>query len=440
MTKDGVIDLGDSDDEAPPVATRPQKRTYTPDDDIIPLNSPPPHMKRWTNAERPIDVDADEEENLEMYTASQKKKRRELMLDEDPDAPFYRPKRKGRPLSIGDDSQEEVEPVQAGAGPSTRSTARRNSTTAAAARPAPADAGPSTRRAIRLHPLLGVGPDHFADEEYPFGGAPPARRLSKERAALDRDAALAPEMPGAPRKRGAQRPTNSAYPRRLEREAHQPGLDQANRPARVRFGDPLPHPIGPPGPLRPRVRFQNPPEHEDPRHLPVDADLLHMRIVRERQGQIRGLAGLDQEQANHPEMENALAEPGVRAAFLAPVEVSDPVTPPGQSTVSVKDPGIDELVAQLLDILPNICPIYAAEQLTKSATRSDPIQVVADKAFEEGYPIRQTEAEKKKDEEAKDDLGYLGKTYKAEKRRGNWYRLKCETTLEEAFGTMPIGQ
>lgn len=140
---------------------------------------------------------------------------------------------------------------------------------------------------------------------------------------------------------------------------------------------------------------------------------------------------------NYDVMEDVLAEPDVQAAILAPVVLSDAADPADPVPRKIDNADIDALVSQLVELLPDICPIYAGDQLTRSASRSNPIQVVITKALDEGYPKRKSQAEKK---EAGDDSGYLGKTYRAEKRIGRWYRLNCETALEEAFSAVPIAQ
>jgi hypothetical protein len=140
-----------------------------------------------------------------------------------------------------------------------------------------------------------------------------------------------------------------------------------------------------------------------------------------------------------PNMNDVLAEPAVQAAFAAPTNLSDSVDPP----IPVQPPNntakeLDNLLSQLIEILPDICPEYACEKLTPlntAGSRKGAVEAVASKALDDGYPRRQAQKV-----EIRDDSGYLGKTYRAEKRIGDWYTLKCVMALEEAFAVMPVGQ
>jgi hypothetical protein len=294
-------------------------------------------MKKWSNADKPIDIDGDGEENVEIYTAEERKKRRALMLEHDPKAPPIKKKKQTR-------FADAVDRAQPTAGPSTRSTRTRGDT--AGSNHAQGVAGPSRRTAST------------------------GSRSATDVPALDHTQAA-----------------------RCRAQIMQGFADR--------------HPlVGPPPAAANPVVPAAPAEEED---------LLF------------------------PNMNDVLAEPAVQAAFAAPTNLSDPVDPPNP----VQPPNntareLDNLLSQLIEIVPDICPEYACEKLTSLNTAGSckgAVEAVASKALDDGYPRRQAQKV-----EIRDDSGYLGKTYRAEKRIGDWYTLKCVMALEEAFAVMPVGQ
>jgi hypothetical protein len=103
-----------------------------------------------------------------------------------------------------------------------------------------------------------------------------------------------------------------------------------------------------------------------------------------------------------------------------------------------ESPTLDTLVAQLLGIIPDMCPEHASKELQfLLATRQsdNAVETILTKAFDEGYPkfTREPVVEEEGDEEK-----YAGKVYRAEKRRGLCYQALSNAALEEAFPFVPV--
>jgi hypothetical protein len=103
-----------------------------------------------------------------------------------------------------------------------------------------------------------------------------------------------------------------------------------------------------------------------------------------------------------------------------------------------ESPTLDNLVAQLLGIIPDMCPEHASKELQfLLATRQsdNAVETILTKAFDEGYP-------KFTRERVVDEVGgeekYSGKIYRAEKRRGRCYQALSNAALEEAFPFVPV--
>jgi len=101
-------------------------------------------------------------------------------------------------------------------------------------------------------------------------------------------------------------------------------------------------------------------------------------------------------------------------------------------------PELDTLVAQLLDIIPDMCPEHASKELQfLLATRQsdNAVETILTKALDEGYP--KLTRERVVEEDGGEEM-YAGKTYRAEKRRGLCYQALCNAALDEAFPFVPV--
>jgi hypothetical protein len=130
----------------------------------------------------------------------------------------------------------------------------------------------------------------------------------------------------------------------------------------------------------------------------------------------------------------------IKAPGLATVPVPEPAptaTASGSTEAQPLPPSIDALVAEVIAIIPDICPTYASSELQAliNAGQVDTaLEAVLTKAFDTGYP-----KPTKKTAEPGAEEQYLGKVFRAGKRRGEWYQIKCISALEEAFPAMPVG-
>jgi hypothetical protein len=132
----------------------------------------------------------------------------------------------------------------------------------------------------------------------------------------------------------------------------------------------------------------------------------------------------------------------IKAPGLAtvPVREPEPTTTTASGSTGAQPSGpptIDALVAEIIAIIPDICPIYASNELqalVNAGQVDSALEAVLAKAFDTGYA-----KPKKKAAEPGAEEQYLGKVFRAEKRRGDWYQVKCISALEEAFPAMPVG-
>jgi len=111
-------------------------------------------------------------------------------------------------------------------------------------------------------------------------------------------------------------------------------------------------------------------------------------------------------------------------------EASTPGTP--------ESPTLDNLVAQLLGIIPDMCPEHASKELQfLLATRQsdNAVETILTKAFDEGYP--KFTRERVVVDEGGEEM-YAGKVYRAEKRSGLCYQTLCNAALDEAFPFVPV--
>jgi len=101
-------------------------------------------------------------------------------------------------------------------------------------------------------------------------------------------------------------------------------------------------------------------------------------------------------------------------------------------------PELDTLVAQLLGIIPDMCPEHASKELQfLLATRQsdNAVETILTKALDEEYP--KFTRERVVEEDGGEEM-YAGKVYRAEKRRGLCYQALCNAALDEAFPFVPV--
>lgn len=121
-----------------------------------------------------------------------------------------------------------------------------------------------------------------------------------------------------------------------------------------------------------------------------------------------------------------------------------PVSAPATANTTEHPPTAETYNAQIIEILPDICPDYAMrEVLTAAGPANHGVENVIAKALEEGYP-KASDTQKKKEPEVRlepgQEEGYRGQTFRAIRRRGYVYQLKCTEALEQAYPTIPVSQ
>jgi hypothetical protein len=122
--------------------------------------------------------------------------------------------------------------------------------------------------------------------------------------------------------------------------------------------------------------------------------------------------------------DTVIASTSTNVDHLVPLTPTDPTS-------------IDALVARVLAIIPDMSPTYALEKLQKQIEKgtSNALETVLAKAFDTGY----TKASKEVVEPGSEEK-YLGKVYRADRRKGEWYQIKSMSALEEAFPAVPVQQ
>lgn len=115
-----------------------------------------------------------------------------------------------------------------------------------------------------------------------------------------------------------------------------------------------------------------------------------------------------------------------------------PTTPPAAERIL---PKAEYLVPSVLEIIPDLCPVWAAQQLealiqelstTSNVPGQDAVQRTIEMAFEmESYPAPAPE----KPEEIGD---YAELTYRIDHRRGAEYDLRAIDLLQDIFATIPL--
>lgn len=120
-----------------------------------------------------------------------------------------------------------------------------------------------------------------------------------------------------------------------------------------------------------------------------------------------------------------------------------PITTTTAPTNNAGRQSAEVYVAQIIEILPDICPNYAMrEVLTAAGPANHGVENVVAKCLEEGYP-KAADTQKKMEEnkfELGQEEGYRGKVFRAIKRRGHIYRARCDEALSQAFPTIPMSQ
>lgn len=173
---------------------------------------------------------------------------------------------------------------------------------------------------------------------------------------------------------------------------------------------------------------------------PIDIDENDGTVLRRftpEENERRRRLMMDHDVENRKKRKASNEPEGSRKRKAAHVEPqAGPSAAPEADIPAPEPPTLDTLLTRIMAIIPDICPIYASNEIQNLINAGEArvaVEAVLTKAFDTGYPKPTKQAA-----EPGADEQYLGKVFRAEKRRGEWYQIKCIGALEEAFPAMPV--